>query len=143
VLWRFIERYAPGASARERARLDELVLLALAYYRDFVKPNKAYRLPTEAESQGLAQLADWLEALDTERDGAEIGAAIQDEVYEIGKRCGFADDLRGWFKSLYEILLGQQEGPRFGSFSAYYGPTETAALIRRVLDGQRLDQPAA
>jgi lysyl-tRNA synthetase class 1 len=142
VLWRFIERYAPGASARHKAALDDLVVLALAYYRDFVKPNKAYRLPTAAERQGLEELADWLEAHGSGH-GAEIAAAIQDEVYEIGKRCGFADDLRGWFKSLYEILLGQQEGPRFGSFSAYYGPTETAALIRRVLDGQRLDQPAA
>ena len=67
---------------------------------------------------------------------------IQEEVYEIGKRCGFADDLRAWFKSLYEILLGQTEGPRFGSFVAYYGPAETAALIRQALDGRPLDPPA-
>jgi lysyl-tRNA synthetase class 1 len=143
VLWSFIERHAPGASTRNAAGLDELVGLALAYYRDFVKPNKAYRLPSEAERQGLEELAGWLEALDADRGRDEIALAIQDEVYEIGKRCGYADDLRGWFKSLYEILLGQQEGPRFGSFSAYYGPPETAALIRRVLAGQRLDQPAA
>jgi lysyl-tRNA synthetase class 1 len=144
VLWGFIERYAPGASARNAAGLDELVTLALAYYRDFVKPNKAYRLPTEAERQGLEQLAGWLERFEAEgRSGDEIAAAIQEEVYEIGKRCGFADDLRAWFKSLYEILLGQTEGPRFGSFVAYYGPAETAALIRQVLDGRRLDQPAA
>ena len=70
-------------------------------------------------------------------------ATIQQEVYEIGKRHGFADDLRAWFRALYEILLGQSEGPRFGSFVAFYGPAETTALIRRVLDGERLDQPAA
>jgi lysyl-tRNA synthetase, class I len=144
VLWSFIERYAPGASARNTSGLGELVRLALAYYRDFVKPAKAYRLPSEAERQALEELAGWLEAFEPgARSGEEVGAAIQEEVYEIGKRHGFADDLRGWFRSLYEILLGQSEGPRFGSFVAYYGPAETAALIRQVLSGRRLDQPAA
>ena len=52
-------------------------------------------------------------------------------------------DLRAWFKALYEILLGQTEGPRFGTFVAFYGPAETAALIRQVLGGRRIDQPAA
>ena len=78
-------------------------------------------------------------------DGRSRSAAeqIQQEVYEIGKRHGYADNLRGWFKSLYEVLLGQTEGPRFGTFVAFYGPSETAALIRQVLDGRRIDQPAA
>jgi lysyl-tRNA synthetase class 1 len=144
VLWSFIERYAPGASSRNAPGLDELVRLALAYYRDFVKPSKAYRLPSPSERQGLEELAGWLEGFEPDaRSGEEIAAAIQEEIYEIGKRHGFADDLRGWFRSLYEILLGQSEGPRFGSFVAYYGPAETAALIRQVLGGRRLDQPAA
>ena len=69
------------------------------------------------------------------------GVTVRD--IEIGKRHGYADNLRGWFKSLYEILLGQTEGPRFGTFVAFYGPAETAALIRQVLDGRRIDQPAA
>jgi len=64
-------------------------------------------------------------------------------VYEIGKRHGFADNLRRWFQALYEILLGQSEGPRFGTFVAFYGPAETAALNRRALEGQPLDRPAA
>ena len=144
VLWGFIERHAPGAASRNAPGLDELVHLALAYYRDFVKPAKRYRLPDAAERQGLEELAGWLEGFQAAgRSGDEIAAVIQEEVYEIGKRCGFADDLRAWFRSLYEILLGQSEGPRFGSFVAYYGPAETAALIRQVLDGRRLDQPAA
>jgi lysyl-tRNA synthetase, class I len=144
VLWGFIERYAPNAGARNAPGLDELVHLALAYYRDFVKPAKQYRLPSTAERQGLEELAGWLEGFEAGgRSGDEIAAVIQEEVYEIGKRHGFAEDLRAWFKSLYEILLGQTEGPRFGSFVAYYGPAETAALIRRALDGRPLDSPAA
>jgi lysyl-tRNA synthetase, class I len=144
VLWGFIERHAPGASSRSAPALGELVHLALAYHRDFVKPAKRYRPPSAAERQGLDELAGWLEAFEPGgREGDELAALIQEEVYEIGKRCGFADDLRAWFKSLYEILLGQTEGPRFGSFVAYYGPAETAALIRRALAGRPLDSPAA
>jgi lysyl-tRNA synthetase class 1 len=143
VLWGFIERHAPGASSRSAPALGELVHLALAYYREFVKPAKQYRPPSAAERQGLEELAGWLEGFEAGgRPGDETASMIQEEVYEIGKRHGFADDLRAWFKSLYEILLGQTEGPRFGSFVAYYGPAETAALIRRALDGRPLDSPA-
>jgi lysyl-tRNA synthetase class 1 len=147
VLWGFIQRYAPDATPASAPRLDALVGHALAYYRDFVKPTKAYRLPDEQEKRALAELAQWLERLELrygDRDALDAAAEqIQQEVYEIGKRHGYADNLRAWFKALYEILLGQTEGPRFGTFVAFYGPAETAALIRRVLDGRRIDQPAA
>jgi lysyl-tRNA synthetase class 1 len=148
ILWNFVRRYAPAASADDLPELGQLIEHALAYYRDFVKPNKSYRLPTEDEKRALAELARWLERLEIRYGlGEEALAAtaeeIQQEVYEIGKRHGFADRLRQWFQALYEILLGQSEGPRFGTFVAFYGPAETAALIGRVLEGQRLDQPAA
>ena len=41
-----------------------------------------------------------------------------------------------WFSTLYQILLGQERGPRFGSFVAIYGIPETRALIRRALAGE-------
>ena len=116
VLWGFIQRYArDGDAPRARRCSTELVGHALAYYRDFVKPAKAYRLPDEQERQALAELASWLERLEIRYGGAGALAAvaeqIQQEVYEIGKRHGYANDLRAWFKALYEILLGQTEGP--------------------------------
>jgi lysyl-tRNA synthetase, class I len=148
VLWSFVRRYAPDASPENAPMLEELIGHALAYYRDFVKPSKTYRLPTENERAALAELAAWLDAFEPEAVPGEdrlaaVAEAIQQEVYEIGKRHGFADDLRAWFRALYEILLGQSEGPRFGSFVAFYGPAETTSLIRRVLNGERPDQPAA
>jgi lysyl-tRNA synthetase class 1 len=147
VLWAFIKRYAPEATPEAMPLLAELVEHALAYYRDFVKPAKAYRLPSEDERRGLKELASFLQnfKIDYGRHAAEVDAAarIQEEVYEIGKRHGFADHLRDWFKALYEILLGQSEGPRFGSFVAFYGPEETRALIDHVLKGEALGKPAA
>ena len=148
VLWGFVRRYAPEASPENAPMLEELIGHALAYFRDFVKPRKSYRLPDANERAALAELADWLDGFESEAVPGEdrlaaVAEAIQQEVYEIGKRHGFADDLRGWFRALYEVLLGQSEGPRFGSFVAYYGPAETTALIRRALNGERLDQSAA
>jgi lysyl-tRNA synthetase class 1 len=148
VLWGFINRYAREATPANSPLLDELVGHALAYYRDFVKPAKSYRLPTDAERPALEEFRAWLFDFDRcgglDQAGFEAGAeAIQQEVYEIGKRHGFADRLRGWFQALYEILLGQTEGPRFGTFVAFYGAAATAALIEQVLAGRRIDQPAA
>ncbi len=135
VLWGFITRYAPDATPASAPILDRLVGYAIAYYQDFVKPNKVYRAPTDAERAALEDLAATLDALPAQADAE----AIQNEVYEVGKRHNF-DDLRAWFKALYEILLGRDQGPRMGSFIALYGKEETLSLIRRVLAGEDISQ---
>jgi lysyl-tRNA synthetase class 1 len=113
--------------------IDALVERAINYYRDFVKPSQSYRAPTEIEAGALYDLARVLEGLPADADAG----AIQTEVYEVGKRHPFAD-LKAWFWALYEILLGQQQGPRMGSFIAVYGIAETVTLIRRALAGEDL-----
>ncbi|MCG8543472.1 MAG: lysine--tRNA ligase, partial [Alphaproteobacteria bacterium] len=133
VLWGFISRYVPDASPENNTLLDELVGYAIRYYQDFVKPAKHYRAPTDAERAAFGKLADALEALP---EGA-TAEDIQNQVYEIGKQAGF-EPLRDWFRALYEVLLGQEQGPRMGSFIALYGLPETMALIRRALDGEDL-----
>ena len=61
--------------------------------------------------------------------GAE---AYQFEVYEAGKAAGF-DNLRDWFKALYETLIGSSQGPRMGGFIALYGLEQTRALVATAL----------
>ncbi len=131
LLWGFIRAYAPEANPKDNPGLDRLVGYALRYYEDFVKPTKQYRAPTEKERAALEDLADVLEKFGNERDAEKV----QFEVYEVGKRHAF-DPLRDWFKAIYEVVLGQTQGPRFGSFAALFGCTETAAMIRRALAGQ-------
>ncbi len=131
VLWGFIRAYAPNANAAANPGLDRLVGHALKYYDDFVKPQKRYRAPSAKERAALGELADMLAALGDERDGEKV----QNAVYEIGKRHAF-EPLRDWFKALYEVLFGQMQGPRFGSFAVLFGCVETAALIRRALAGE-------
>ena len=135
VLWGFIARYVPGASPAAMPLLDRLVDSALVYYRDFVKPAKAYRAPDDRERQALEDLAAALDRLPASADDK----TIQDEVYEVGKRHGF-EPLRDWFKALYEVLLGQSQGPRMGSFFALYGLDLSRTLIRRALAGEDLSR---
>ena len=133
VLWGFITRYVPGASPETAPILDALVGHAITYYRDVVKPTKAYRAPLPEERAALDDLRAVLAALPADSSAEEI----QTEVYEVGKRHPF-ESLRGWFRALYEILLGQSQGPRVGSFIALYGLAETVALIDRALAGEDL-----
>ena len=131
VLWGFINSYAPGVTARTHPLLDRLTDYALVYYRDFVAPNKTFRAPTPEEHQALVELAEKLAGLDGQADGE----TIQSEVYAVGKAY-FEDNLRGWFQTLYQVLRGQDQGPRFGSFVALYGLEKTQKLISDACAGK-------
>jgi lysyl-tRNA synthetase class 1 len=133
VLWHFISRYRPDASPATAPVLDRLASYAINYYRDFIKPAKQYRAPDDRERAALAELADVLAGMPAGSDAE----AIQTQVYEVGKRHGF-ENLKDWFGCLYEVLLGQPQGPRMGSFIQLYGIKETIELIGRALKGEDL-----
>ncbi len=136
ILWGFIRRYAPDVTPESHPMLARLAEGAVAYYRDFVAPRKQYRAPTAMERAALEDLLHVLRALDVASDAE----AIQNAVFEIGKRHPFAN-LRDWFGCLYQVLLGQQEGPRFGGFVALYGIPGTIGLVESALS--RTDEAAA
>ncbi len=133
VLWHFISRYRPDATPENAPILDKLVEYAINYYQDFVRPNKKFRSPTDAEIVAIKDLVEKLKELPTDSDASDI----QTVVYEFGKLELFPS-IRDGFKALYEILLGQSEGPRMGSFIALYGIEESIALMERVLNGEDL-----
>jgi lysyl-tRNA synthetase, class I len=134
VIWHFVSRYWPSAAPETAPMVDRLIEHAIAYYRDFVKPTLRYRRPTAEEAAALDDLARELEALGPGADAE----TLQTLVYEVGKRHACFTDLKTWFQALYQILLGQSEGPRMGSFIALYGVAETVALIRRAIAGENL-----
>jgi lysyl-tRNA synthetase class 1 len=133
VLWGFISRYTPTLTPANAPFLDKLAGYAIAYYRDFVKPTKKYRLPDAMERKALQELLSELEALPAGADAE----TIQNLVYEVGKHHPFPE-LRAWFKCLYEVLLGQEQGPRMGGFIALYGLNEIKSLLKRALAGENL-----
>jgi len=139
VLWGFIRRHAADATPERYPLLDHLVGYAIAYYDAFVKPAKTFRIPTDEERVALA-------ALDKALADAPAGATaedLQNIVYEAGKANGFSDKLRQWFQAIYEVLLGQTQGPRFGSFIELYGVGETRSLIAKALNGELAKAAAA
>jgi lysyl-tRNA synthetase class 1 len=131
ILWGFLERYIPGATPASEPVLDQLAGYAINYYEDFVKPAKTFRAPNDQEREAMTALVAKLKALPADTDAE----AIQNEVFEVGKDAGF-EPLRAWFSALYEVLLGQSQGPRFGSFTAIFGVDRTVALIERALAGE-------
>ena len=131
VLWGFIRRYAADATPDGHPLLDQLVGYAIRYFHDFVKPAKNYRAASDKERAALIDLEARLSKLQK----AVLAEEIQAEVYAVGKEHAF-EPLRDWFGALYEVLLGQTQGPRFGSFVELYGIAETRALIKKALSGE-------
>lgn len=136
TLWGFIRRYRPGVTAQTHPRLDAMVGYAINYYRDFVAPTKTFREPSEVERVALQDLRDALSQL----PAVATPEDIQNAVYEIGRREPFLDHKKlakdgrpgvslDWFNMLYQVLLGQEKGPRFGSFVAVYGVSNAIAMI--------------
>ncbi|MEP3280111.1 MAG: lysine--tRNA ligase [Stappiaceae bacterium] len=144
TLWGFIGRYAPGASPEKNPALDNLVGYAIRYYEDFVRPTKSFRAPDEVEIDMLKSLDQALAALPSGVEGADIQNALYDvgrsiERYQNKAKPG-PDGRPGvalvFFATIYQLLLGQEKGPRFGSFVALYGVEETRELIRKALAGE-------
>ncbi len=137
ILWGFIRRYNPHATPETMPFLAGLVEYALRYYREREAPKKTFRQPDDNERAALEDLAAVLAAMEPGLPAEDI----QNQIYEVGKRHAFPE-LRAWFGCLYQVLLGQQEGPRFGQFVALYGVAETVALIGAAL-ARKLPENAA
>ena len=147
VLWGFISRHAPGVTPQTHPELDRLVGYAIRYFDDFVKPTKTFRAPDETEAAALAALSDKLAQLPANADGETVQNAALDVAREIEryqdhkrKSPGGGPGVSGsFFQMLYQVLIGQERGPRFGSFAALYGIAETRALIAKALAGELAD----
>jgi len=124
IVWNFVRKYAPDTSPETQPELDNLIGLAINYARDFVVPTLKRRAPQGVEVDALKRLDAELAALPADASAEDI----QNIVYEIGKTGGF-ENLRDWFKALYETLLGSSAGPRMGSFIALYGIENSRKLI--------------
>ena len=142
VMWGYISSYAPGVTPQTHPHLDALVGYAMRYFRDFVEKN--YRAPDEVERKALEELSEAFAKLPADADGEAIQNAALDVAREIER---YQDHSRtgpnggpgvsgAFFQMIYQVLIGQERGPRFGSFAALYGIESTRALIARALAGE-------
>jgi lysyl-tRNA synthetase, class I len=127
-VWGYLANYVEDASPEKHPDLDRLIGHALAYNRDFVAPTLRRRRPEGVEIAALERLDRELAALPADARAEDI----QNIIYAIGNEGGF-ENLRDWFKALYETLLGSSQGPRMGSFIALYGIENSRRLIAEAL----------
>ena len=129
VLWKFIKKNKKDIKVADHPILDSLIQYALKYFNDIVKPKKKYRKPSDKEKNALQdlinRLKDCKEGMDPE--------AIQTIVYSVGKDNGYEKNLREWFKAIYEIIFGDQDGPRMGFFISFFGIKESIELINKYI----------
>jgi lysyl-tRNA synthetase class 1 len=132
VLWGFISKYQDGQekilSPETSPLLKKMVHSAIAYYNDFIRKNKKFRTATESEKSALQDLVKILQEVG--HNQKSDGAALQNLVFQIGKNHGYEKNMRDWFLAQYQILLGQDQGPRMGSFIALFGVENFVNLVK-------------
>lgn len=144
VLWGFISRHTSGVTPKTHPELDRLAEYAIRYFDDFVKPAKVYRAADAVEREALTKLSEALATLPPDADGeviqnAALNVARKIERYQDHSKQspeGGPGVSVAFFQMIYQVLIGQERGPRFGSFAALYGIAETRALIQKALAGQ-------
>ena len=129
VLWKFIKKYKKNIKIAEHPILDSLVEYALKYFEDVVKPNKKFKKPNEKEKKALQDLVKRLKDCKDQLNPE----AIQTIVYSVGKDNGYQENLREWFKAIYEIIFGEEDGPRMGFFISFFGIKESIELINKYI----------
>ena len=129
VLWKFIKKNKKDIKISDHPILDSLVGYALKYFEDIVKPNKKYRKPNDKEKKALQDLVNRLKDCNEQMDPE----TIQTIIYSVGKDNGYKENLREWFKAIYEIIFGDQDGPRMGFFISFFGIKESIELINKYI----------
>ena len=114
----------------EHPIFDNLVGYAIKYFNDVIKSQKKYKKPNEAESNALRALVSKLDNCNDDMKPEDI----QTEIYSTGKENGYAENLRDWFKLIYEVVFGVENGPRMGFFISFFGVNETKELIKSKLE---------
>ena len=131
VLWAFISKYSSGATPEKSPKLAQMVEYAIRYYQDFIKTKKQYRPMSDAERPQFELLKDTLKQMTDCKDSSEMQTA----VFSVGKEFKY-EKLGDWFSAIYQVLLGQNQGPRMGSFILLYGVKETINLIDKALNNE-------
>ena len=130
LLWKFVKKYKPNISKNNHPIFDKLIEYAIKYYNDVIKQNKKYKKPNNIEKKALKALVSTLEKCNDSMEPEEI----QTLIYTVGKENGYKDNLRDWFKLIYEVVFGDINGPRMGFFISFFGVNETKDLIKNKIN---------
>ena len=130
LLWKFVKKYKINILEKNYPIFDKLVGYAIKYFNDVIKKNKKYKKPNEIEKKALEALIQVLENCNDQMQPEEI----QTKIYSVGKENGYSENLRDWFKLIYEVVFGDENGPRMGFFISFFGVNETKQLIKNKIE---------
>ena len=130
LLWKFVKKYKKNISEKEYPIFDKLIGYAIKYYNDIIKLNKKYKKPNDNEKVALEALIKTLDSCNDDMSPEDI----QTKIYSAGKENGYKENLRDWFKLIYEVIFGVENGPRLGFFISFFGVNETKKLIKQKIE---------
>jgi len=130
LLWKFVRKYKKDISEKDYPIFDKLINYAIKYFNDVIKSKKIYKKPNEEEKNALEALIKVLDNCDDDMQPEDI----QTNIYSVGKENGYKENLRDWFKLIYEVVFGDENGPRMGFFISFFGVNETKELIKDKLN---------
>ena len=125
LLWKFVKKYKKDISEKNYPIFDNLISYAIRYFKDVIKLQKKYKIPNNDEKKAIKALIKTLEGCNDQMTPEDI----QTLIYSTGKENGYAENLRDWFKLIYEVIFGEENGPRMGFFISFFGVNETKQLI--------------
>ena len=125
LLWKFVKKYKKNISEKDNPIFDNLVGYAIKYFNDVIRLKKKYKEPSEKEKIALKALVKTLDKCNDKMSPEDI----QTLIYSTGKENGYSENLRDWFKLIYEVVFGDENGPRMGFFISFFGVDETKKLI--------------
>jgi lysyl-tRNA synthetase class 1 len=125
LLWKFVKKYKANISEKDHPIFDNLVGYAIKYFKDVIKLKKKYKKPNKEEKLALEALVQSLDKCNDKMSPEDI----QTVIYTTGKENGYSEKLRDWFKLIYEVVFGDENGPRMGFFISFFGVKETKDLI--------------
>jgi lysyl-tRNA synthetase class 1 len=125
LLWKFVKKYKKNIEEKNYPIFDALIGYAIKYFNDVIKSQKKYKTPNEDEKLALEALINALEKCNDQMSPEDI----QTLIYSTGKDNGYSENLRDWFKLIYEVVFGDENGPRMGFFISFFGVNETKELI--------------
>ena len=126
LLWKFVKKYKSNIFEKDHPIFDKLIGYAIKYFNDVITQNKKYKKPNELEKKALEALINALEKCNDSMQPEDI----QTHIYTVGKENGYKENLRDWFKLIYEVVFGDANGPRMGFFISFFGVNETKQLIK-------------
>ena len=130
ILWKFVKNYKTNVAKNNFPIFNNLIKYSIKYFNDVVKQNKKYKKPNSLEMKALLDLISKLESCSDNMKPEDI----QTEIYTVGKNNGYKENLREWFKLIYEVVFGVENGPRLGFFISFFGRKEMISLIKEKIN---------